>query len=245
MLAHRLCAPIRSAIPRAVGAALAHNRMPPQQRGSFGHLASLRASGSRGIHDKDPNTMYATTILCVRKGDKVVMIGDGQVTQGSYVVKDSAKKVRRLQNGNVITGFAGAAVDALTLCEKLEAKLEQYPQLMRACVELAKEWRSDKNMRRMLNAVLIVADKDLTMSVSGTGDLLEPINGVCGIGSGGIYAQCAAQALIDIDGLSAEDIARKAMKVASDTCIYTNHNYVVEIIDVNAPPAPKDAKDAK
>merc|ERR1711966_278436 len=102
--------------------------------------------GGFNMDHRDPNTMYTTTILCVRKGDKVVVIGDGQVTQGSTVVKDTAKKVRRLQNGNVVTGFAGAAVDALTLCEKLDAKLEQYPQLLRACVELAKEWRSDKSM---------------------------------------------------------------------------------------------------
>ncbi|KAJ1488581.1 heat shock protein HslV proteasome-related peptidase subunit [Baffinella frigidus] len=176
--------------------------------------------------------MWATTILSVRKGNKVVMIGDGQVTQGSFVVKDNARKVRRLQGGNVITGFAGAAVDALTLFDRLEGKLEQYPQLMRACVELAKEWRSDKSLRRSLNAVLIVADKDVTFSISGNGDILEPMSGVIGIGSGGIYAQVAATALIDIDGLSAEDIARRSMKIASDTCIYTNHNYVVEVIDI-------------
>lgn len=193
---------------------------------------------------RDPNVMYATTILCVRKGDKVVVIGDGQVTQGSVVVKDTAKKVRRLQNGNVVTGFAGAAVDALTLCDKLDAKLEQYPQLLRACVELAKEWRSDKSMRRMLNAVLVVADKDMTLSVSGSGDIMEPINGVCGIGSGGVFAQSAALALIDMD-LDAETIARKAMKVASDTCIYTNSNYVVEIIDIKDEPKKPENKTEK
>jgi ATP-dependent HslUV protease, peptidase subunit HslV len=186
---------------------------------------------------KDPRFMYATTILCVRRGDKVVVIGDGQVTQGSFVVKDNARKVRRLQNGQVITGFAGSAVDAIALFERLEGKLEQYPQLMRACVELAKEWRSDKYLRRMLNAVLVVADKEISLTLSGNGDVLETANGVIGIGSGGIYAQCAATALIDVPDLTAEEIARRAMKVASDTCIYTNHNYVVEILDINAAPA--------
>ncbi len=180
--------------------------------------------------------MYATTILCVRRGDKVVIIGDGQVTQGSFVVKDNARKVRRLQNGQVITGFAGSAVDAIALFERLEGKLEQYPQLMRACVELAKEWRSDKYLRRMLNAVLVVADKEISLTLSGNGDVLETANGVIGIGSGGIYAQCAATALIDVPDLTAEEIARRAMKVASDTCIYTNHNYVVETLDINATP---------
>ena len=194
---------------------------------------------------KDPRFMYATTILCVRKGDKVVVIGDGQVTQGSFVVKENARKVRRLQNGQVITGFAGSAVDAIALFERLEGKLEQYPQLMRACVELAKEWRSDKYLRRMLNAVLVVADKEISLTLSGNGDVLETANGVIGIGSGGIYAQCAATALIDIPGLGAEDIARRAMKVASDTCIYTNHNYVVETLDLATPPSPLPPSDSK
>jgi ATP-dependent HslUV protease, peptidase subunit HslV len=189
--------------------------------------------------------MYATTVLCVRKGDKVVVIGDGQVTQGSFIVKDNARKVRRLQNGQVITGFAGSAVDAIALFERLEGKLEQYPQLMRACVELAKEWRSDKFLRRMLNAVLVVADKEISLTVSGNGDVLETANGVIGIGSGGIYAQCAATALIDIPDLTAEDIARRAMKIASDTCIYTNHNYVVEILDLSAPPKEAGASPPK
>jgi ATP-dependent HslUV protease subunit HslV len=186
---------------------------------------------------KDPRFMYATTILCVRRGDKVVIIGDGQVTQGSFVVKDNARKVRRLQNGQVITGFAGSAVDAIALFERLEGKLEQYPQLMRACVELAKEWRSDKYLRRMLNAVLVVADKEISLTLSGNGDVLETANGVIGIGSGGIYAQCAATALIDVPDLTAEEIARRAMKVASDTCIYTNHNYVIETLDISTAPA--------
>lgn len=225
------------------------HRLPAHNFAGLGHLAARKVFPSmqdRGFNmdHRDPNVMYATTILCVRKGDKVVVIGDGQVTQGSVVVKDTAKKVRRLQNGNVVTGFAGAAVDALTLCDKLDAKLEQYPQLLRACVELAKEWRSDKSMRRMLNAVLVVADKDMTLSVSGSGDIMEPINGVCGIGSGGVFAQSAALALIDMD-LDAETIARKAMKVASDTCIYTNSNYVVEIIDIKDEPKKPENKTEK
>ena len=138
--------------------------MAPRAAGCF----VAAADGRRFNHPGQPETMWATTILSVRKGNKVVMIGDGQVTQGSFVVKDNARKVRRLQNGNVVTGFAGSAVDALTLFDRLEGKLEQYPQLMRACVELAKEWRSDKSLRRSLNAVLIVADKDVTFSISGS-----------------------------------------------------------------------------
>jgi len=209
--------------------------------GAFGGAKMMPRRTYTHETEKDPNRMYATTVLSVRKNGKVVIIGDGQVTQGSFVVKDNAKKVRLLQGGSVITGFAGAAVDAITLFEKLEAKLEQYPQLLRASVELAKEWRSDKQLRRMLNAVLVVADKDVSLTLSGSGDVLEHGDGVCGIGSGGIYAQCAALALKDIPELSAEDVARRAMKIASDTCIYTNHNYVMESLD-SAPPAPADGE---
>jgi len=210
-------------------------RSPAAMRGApcMGRLGAL---GSRVYHadsPRDPNAMYATTVLCVRKNGKVVIIGDGQVTQGSFVVKDNARKVRKLQGGKVITGFAGTAVDAISLFERLEGKLEQYPQLMRASVELAKEWRSDKYLRRALNAVLVVADKDVSLTLSGNGDVLEHMNGVCGIGSGGIYAQCAALALVDVPELSAEEVARRSMKIASDTCIYTNHNYVVEMMDID------------
>jgi len=205
-------------------------------------FASALENRSYASHPGTPETMYATTILCVRKGGKVVVIGDGQVTQGSYVVKDNAKKVRTLQNGKILTGFAGAAVDALALFDRLESKLDQYPELMRACVELAKEWRSDKSLRRTLNAVMVVADKDLSLTISGNGDILEPMNGVIGIGSGGIYAQCAAMALIDIESLDAEEVARRSMKIASDTCIYTNHNYVVQVLDGNSDKKPVEEK---
>lgn len=161
----RLKGMLASALRRAGSGVLRNNAAMMAPRAAGG--VAMGADRRRYNHPGQPETMWATTILSVRKGNKVVVIGDGQVTQGHFVVKDNARKVRRLQNGNVITGFAGAAVDALTLFDRLEGKLEQYPQLMRACVELAKEWRSDKSLRRALNAVLIVADKDITLSISG------------------------------------------------------------------------------
>src|ERR1700741_4873758 len=154
---------------------------------------------------------HGTTILTVRKAGKVVIAGDGQVSLGATVIKANAKKVRSVGKGDVIGGFAGATADAFTLFERLEAKLEQYPgQLTRACVELAKDWRTDRYLRR-LEAIMAVADKSVSLIVSGTGDVLEPEDGIIGIGSGGNYALAAARALIDIPGLSAEDIAKKAM----------------------------------
>ena len=169
-----------------------------------------------------------TTILSVRKDNQLVIAGDGQVTLGDTVVKANALKVRRLADGDVIAGFAGATADAFTLFERLEAKLEQYPkQLTRACVEMAKDWRTDRYLRK-LEAMMAVADKDVSLVLTGNGDVLEPEDGLIGIGSGGNYALSAARALIDIDGLSAEEIARKSMKVASDICIYTNENVVIE-----------------
>jgi ATP-dependent HslUV protease subunit HslV len=175
-------------------------------------------------------TMHATTIVTVRKGDKVVIAGDGQVSLGQTIMKGNARKVRRLGKGNVIAGFAGATADAFTLLERLEAKLEQYPdQLMRACVELAKDWRTDRYLRR-LEAMMLVADKQVTLALTGTGDVLEPEHGVMAIGSGGNYALAAARALIDTDA-DPEEIARKAMRIAADICVYTNHNVVVETLD--------------
>lgn len=169
-----------------------------------------------------------TTIVSVRKGNQVVIAGDGQVSFGNTVMKSNARKVRRLANESVIVGFAGATADAFTLFERLEAKLDQHPgQLTRACVELAKDWRTDKYLRR-LEAMMAVADKETSLILSGTGDVVEPENGLIGIGSGGMFALSAARALIDIDGLSAEDIARKSMKIAAEICVYTNDNLVVE-----------------
>jgi ATP-dependent HslUV protease subunit HslV len=175
----------------------------------------------------NPFTWYGTTIVSVRKDGKVVIAGDGQVTLGATVIKHTARKVRPLGRGDVIAGFAGATADAFTLFERLEAKLEQYPgQLMRACVELAKDWRMDRYLRR-LEAMMIVADANVTLVLTGTGDVLEPEGGIAGIGSGGTYALAAARALAD-SGHDAETIARKAMKIAADICVYTNENVVVE-----------------
>jgi ATP-dependent HslUV protease subunit HslV len=176
----------------------------------------------------EPVIWHGTTILSVRKDGRVVIAGDGQVSMGNTVVKSNARKVRRLAGDKVIAGFAGATADAFTLFERLEAKLEKHgQQLTRACVELAKDWRTDRYLRR-LEAMLAVADADVSLIVSGTGDVLEPEDGLIGIGSGGNYALAAARALIDQPGMDAEAIARKAMSIAGDICIYTNHNVVLE-----------------
>ena len=172
---------------------------------------------------------HATTILMVRKGGRVVIGGDGQVSLGQTVIKGNARKVRRLGKGDVVAGFAGATADAFTLFERLEAKLEQYPgQLTRACVELAKDWRTDRYLRR-LEAMMIVADSRISLVLTGTGDVLEPENGVMGIGSGGNYALAAARALVDTD-MEAEAIVRKAMAIAAEICVYTNHSVTVETL---------------
>ena len=174
----------------------------------------------------DPPQWHGTTILCVRKGEQVVVAGDGQV--GQTIVKSNARKLRRLGGGSVLAGFAGATADAFALFERLEAKLEAHPaQLSRACVELAKDWRTDRYLRR-LEAMMAVADKQVSLVLTGTGDVLEPEDGLIGIGSGGSFALAAARALIDSETLSAEDIARKAMEIAADICIYTNRNIVLE-----------------
>jgi ATP-dependent HslUV protease subunit HslV len=171
---------------------------------------------------------HGTTILSVRKNGAVVVAGDGQVTFGQTVIKSNAKKVRRLGKGDVIAGFAGATADAFTLFERLEAKLEQHPgQLTRACVELAKDWRTDRYLRR-LEAMMAVADRTVSLVLTGTGDVLEPEDGLIGIGSGGGYALSAARALMAVDVLDAETIARRAMKIAAEICVYTNETIVVE-----------------
>ena len=174
---------------------------------------------------------HGTTILCLRKGNEVIVAGDGQVSMGDTVVKSNAIKVRRIgSSGNVIAGFAGATADAFTLFERLEAKLEQHPgQLTRACVELAKDWSTDRYLRS-LEALMAVADEKVSLMVSGNGDVLEPEDGLIGIGSGGNYALAAARALIDQDGLELEAIARRSMEIAASICVYTNGSVVIEKI---------------
>lgn len=185
---------------------------------------------SHADHAQDDRRWRATTILMVRKGGRVVIGGDGQVSLGQTVMKSNARKVRRLAKGEVITGFAGATADAFTLFERLESKLEQYPgQLMRACVELAKDWRTDRYLRR-LEAMMLVADKRVGLVISGTGDVLEPQDGVMAIGSGGNYALAAARALIDTD-MDAEAIVRKSLTIAADICVYTNDSLTIEALD--------------
>ena len=180
--------------------------------------------------EADSSQWRGTTILSVRKDKQVVVAGDGQVTLGNTVIKANARKVRRLGKGDVIAGFAGATADSLTLFERLEAKLETYPgQLTRACVELAKDWRTDRYLRR-LEAMMAVADASVSLVVTGTGDVLEPEDGLIGIGSGGSFALAAARALMEQDGLAAEAIALKAMEIAAGICIYTNDNIVLESI---------------
>jgi ATP-dependent HslUV protease, peptidase subunit HslV len=179
----------------------------------------------------DPTGWHGTTILCVRRDGHVAMAGDGQVSMGQTIVKGNARKVRRIgSGGTVLAGFAGATADAFTLLERLESKLERFPgQLERACVDLAKDWRTDRYLRR-LEAMMAVADKDRCFTLTGTGDVLEPDDGVIGIGSGGNYALAAARALMAVEDLSAEEIARRAMKIAAEICVYTNNNVILETI---------------
>jgi ATP-dependent HslUV protease subunit HslV len=177
-------------------------------------------------------TWMGTTILSIRKKSQVVVAGDGQVTMGNTVLKSNARKVRFLSSGEVLVGFAGATADAFTLFERLESKLDQYPgQLQRACVELAKDWRTDKYLRK-LEAMMAVVDKNISLIITGMGDVLEPQDGIIGIGSGGNFALAAARALMDQD-LSAEEIAKKSMQIAGDLCIYTNHSIILEKININ------------
>ncbi|MHA1558709.1 MAG: ATP-dependent protease subunit HslV [Alphaproteobacteria bacterium] len=172
-----------------------------------------------------------TTILCVRKEDSVVIGGDGQVTLGSQIIKTNAKKIRKLANDSVIAGFAGATADALTLFERLEEKLEKHPrQLVRACVEMAKDWRTDRYLRR-LEAMMIVADKSISLVLTGNGDVLEPEDHIVAIGSGGGYALAAARAFVKMDKEKADNIVKKSLKIAADICIYTNDNIIIESLE--------------
>ena len=172
-------------------------------------------------------TWHGTTIVLIRKGNQTIVAGDGQVSLGNTVLKSKAKKVRKIEKRNVIAGFAGSTADALTLFERLEAKLEKHAgNLSRAAVELAKDWRTDKYLRR-LEALMAVADKEKSFIISGTGDVLEPEDGIIGIGSGGNYALAAAKVLMDSD-MSAEEIAKKSLKVASEICVFTNCNVTME-----------------
>lgn len=191
----------------------------------------MRPHAEAGHTSGSGSPWHGTTILSVRKNGKVVMAGDGQVTMGQTVVKPNARKVRFLANKTVLAGFAGATADAFTLFERLEAKLEQYPsQLTRAAVELAKDWRTDRYLRR-LEAMMAVADRDVSLILTGTGDVLEPNDGVIGLGSGGLYALSAAKALYDLDEMDSEAVVRKAMGIAADICVYTNHELVLETFD--------------
>src|SRR5215510_14277208 len=193
----------------------------PHNHGAGGFSGAFMQDASAG-----PG-WHATTVVMVKKGGRTVIGGDGQVSVGQTIIKGNAKKVRRLAKGEVIGGFAGATADAFTLFERLEMKLEQYPgQLMRACVELAKDWRTDRYLRR-LEAMMIVADTQVSLVLTGNGDVLEPEGGVMGIGSGGNYALAAARALIDTD-MDAESIVRKSLDIAADICVYTNRNITIE-----------------
>ena len=181
------------------------------------------------MENKDNISWRGTTVVSVRKKNEVVIAADGQVTLGDTVIKANAKKVRSLSDGRVLTGFAGATADAFTLFERLELKLEKTSNnLMRACVELAKDWRTDRYLRK-LEAMMLVADKDISLILSGNGDVLEPNDGLMAIGSGGNYALAAAQALSS-SKLNAEEIARKSLEIAADLCIYTNRNIIIEKI---------------
>ena len=175
----------------------------------------------------DLQQMHGTTILCVRRGANVVMAGDGQVTLGNTVMKGNARKVRRIDPG-VLTGFAGATADAFTLLERFEAKLKAHPgQLAKAAVELAKEWRTDRVLRR-LEAMLAVADEKQSLIITGQGDVLEPEHSIIAIGSGGPYALSAARALLENSDMPAREVAKRALGIAGDICIYTNHNHTIE-----------------
>jgi ATP-dependent HslUV protease subunit HslV len=199
-----------------------YSRTNPQ---SSGHALDL-AEGRR---------IRSTTVICVRRGDKVVMAADGQVSLGSTVMKSSAKKIRRLYNDKVLAGFAGSTADAFSLFSRFEAKLEQYAgNLGRSAVELAKDWRTDK-MLRQLEALLIVADPHTTLMLSGTGDVIDPDEGIMTIGSGGSYALAAARALMANTDLSAREIAEKSMKIAGDICIYTNDHITIEELSTVEP----------
>ena len=209
----------------------------PVRAYSRGGRSSMSEDGTGGWYGQK---LRATTILSVRKNDKVFLIGDGQVTLGSQVIKPNARKVRVLKEG-VICGFAGATADAMTLFERLEGQLQAHPETMRACVEMAKAWRMDKYLRR-LEAVMIVCDKNVSLTLTGTGDVIEPEDGVIGIGSGGMFATAAARALMTVDGLEAPEIGRRAMTIAADMCVYTNHNFIEQELTQDPPGAEEGDK---
>ena len=197
-------------------------------------MSRKREVKNNKMSDSKDRKFRSTTVLIVRHRGKVVMAGDGQVTLGDTVMKKTAKKVRRLYHNRVICGFAGATADALTLFEKFESKLEQFSgNLVRSAVELAKDWRTDKNLRR-LEALLVVVDAQSSLLISGTGDVVEPDDGLLAIGSGGSYALAAARALSAHSDLSAAEIAREAMRIAAEICIYTNENIIVEELDAES-----------
>lgn len=200
----------------------------PQAVALVRHISHIRFMTENQQHGMQQ--WHGTTILSVRKNGKVIVIGDGQVSMGQTVMKPNARKVRQLHDGSVIGGFAGATADAFTLFERLEAKLERHNgQLMRAAVELAKDWRTDKYLRN-LEAMMIVADKEVTLILTGNGDVLEPTQGIAAIGSGGNFALAAARALVDYEK-DAETLSRKAMAIAADVCVYTNDQVTVEVLD--------------
>lgn len=193
-------------------------------------MTRTRASGyttRMGIRSGEPQT-HGTTVLCVRKESKVVLIADGQVTMGDHVLKHTARKTRRLFNDKVVAGFAGSTADAISLFERFEGKLQEHSgNLQKAAVELAKEWRKDRALRH-LEALLIVADAKATFVLSGNGDVIEPDDGICAIGSGGTYALAAARALLKHTKLATKELALEAMRIASEICIYTNANFTIE-----------------
>ena len=212
--------------------------MQPKARVWLSPRPSRAISAPMTQTQHDPLGWHGTTILCVRKGGQVAMAGDGQVSLGQTVVKGNARKIRRIAGGKVLAGFAGATADAFTLLERLEAKLERFPdQLERACVDLAKDWRTDRYLRR-LEALLAVADHKRSLLVTGQGDVLEPEDAIIGIGSGGNYALSAARALLPVEGVEAEEICRRAMKIAADICVYTNGNIILETLAASAGDAP-------
>ena len=191
--------------------------------------------GAIPMTEPNPTAWHGTTILSVRKGGQVALAGDGQVSFGQTVIKAKARKVRRLgADGDILAGFAGATADAFTLFERLEAKLEQYPgQLPRACVELAKDWRTDRYLRR-LEAMMAVADARVSLVLTGAGDVLEPDDGAIGIGSGGTFALAAARAMLDRGDMDARAVAERAMAIAAEICVYTNDSVTVETIEAGA-----------
>tara|TARA_R100001143_G_C3347115_1_gene127401 strand:- start:481 stop:1074 length:594 start_codon:yes stop_codon:yes gene_type:complete len=195
-----------------------------------GGLKVSLSAPNKAFKGRNMEQFHATTIVCVRRGDQVAIGGDGQVTLGNIVFKGTARKIRRLFHDKVLAGFAGATADAFTLQERFEGKLEKHQgHLLRAAVELTRDWRTDRVLRR-LEAMLIVADKEHSLILSGNGDVLEPEYGLAAIGSGGAYAQSAALALLQNTDLSAEEIVKKSLGIAGDLCIYTNQNHVIETL---------------